>query len=259
MKKFILLFAMTIVILSVVEAQRITKIYGQDILGSNKPWVNFGTDTLQYTPTDNLKYNVNIRLAVVYENGSTALAKDDIIVLDLKIATSSIFKFDGDSLHYELTEDLAANDTLWIDLSGTNYESMVNYSNSFMATSNDNLGKISMTATVFRTSKFTVPTSNRNKTVDAYFLKTAGGSSSLIEKAIQNVQLFPNPVNSSLNITNLSNTKVEIFNVVGQRILTYGNAYGNLNVDMAAYPNGIYFVKMQNGKSVRTEKIKLVK
>ena len=82
---------------------------------------------------------------------------------------------------------------------------------------------------------------------------------SLKESSIEKVRIFPNPVNSNLNIANLSNTKVEIFNLVGQRIISHENVSGDLHVDMTAYSNGIYFVKMQNGKSTRTEKIKLVK
>jgi hypothetical protein len=256
MKKFILLFAMAIISLTAVEAQRITKIYGKNNMPAFPNWVNFETDTLKYNPTGNPpRLNVSVFFAIVYENGSTPLEKDDVIVLDLQLSTTSIFDDIGDTLFHVLDAPLAANDTLWIDLNNIPV-SMNMYPNVF--TEIGNLDKGSITAVLYRTSQFAVSSGNRTKQVTAHFLRTTG-SSSLTEKVIQNVQLFPNPVNSNLNITNLSNTKVEIFNVVGQRISAYENANGNLNVDMTAYPNGIYFVKMQNGKSVRTEKIKLVK
>jgi hypothetical protein len=52
---------------------------------------------------------------------------------------------------------------------------------------------------------------------------------------------------------------VEIYNIVGQQLVKYENISGDFSVDMSEYSNGIYFVRLQNGKSVRTEKIKLVK
>lgn len=252
MKKFILLLAIAIVSLTAaVEAQTITKIYGKNIQTAYSKWVNFETDTLRYE--NNTRLNVSLYFAAVYKNGSIALEANDIIAIDFRIASTSLF--DTDTLFYKLNSPLGANDTLLIEMGSS--ENMQYFVNSFRQIDSFR-DKASLTATVCKTSKF--PVTNVTKQVqDAYFLRLAPGTSSLAEKAIQNVQLFPNPVNSSLNITNLSNTKVEIFNVVGQRISIYENAYGNLNVDMTAYPNGIYFVKMQNGKSVRTEKIKLVK
>lgn len=245
---------MALVSLTSVEAQKITKIYGKNNMPIFPNWVNFETDTLQY---EGSRLGVGLYFAVVYENGPTALETGDIVTLDLRLSTTSIFDDIGDTLYYVLDAPLAANDTLWIDLNNVAIH-MNQYPNVFTQIDNYR-DKTSITATVFRTSKFIVPAANRNKQIqNAYFLRVTG-SSSLTEKSIQNVQLFPNPVNNSLNITNLNNTRVEIFNVVGQCMLTYDNMNGNLNIDMTAYPNGIYFVKMRNGKLVRTEKIKLVK
>ncbi len=254
MKKFILLFAVAaIASFTVVEAQTITKIYGKNTLGNN-PFVNFETDTLQYTPANNARLNVNVRFAIVYENGPIALATGDTIVLDLKIATKSIFDNDGDTLFYVLGEDLGANDTLLINMNSI-AENMQNFPNAF--TSLDEFrDEGPITATVFRTSKFSV--TNKNKQVTAYFLRIAN-SNSVAEKAIKNVQLYPNPVSSNLTITNLKNMNVEIYNVVGQRISHHEDISGDLSINMGEFPDGIYFVKMQNGKTVRTEKIKLVK
>ena len=253
MKKFILLFAMAVVSLTAVKAQTITKIYGKNIQPAYSNWIDFETDTLRYESKTRL--NVSLYFAVVYKNGSTALEANDIIALDFRIASTSLFNADGDTLFYKLNSPLGANDTLFIEMGDA--ENMQYFTNSFGQMDNFR-DKVALTATVFKTSKFSIPNGTK-QVANSHFLRLAEGTSPLTEKTIQNVQLFPNPVNSTLNITNLNNTKVEIFNVVGQRISTYDNATGNLNVDMTAYPNGIYFVKMQNGKSVRTEKIKLVK
>ena len=250
MKKFILLFVMAIVSFTVAEAQQISKILGK----ANYPstvYVDLDTDTMKHTTAF---ASTTFNFAIEYTNGSTPLDAGDIIVCDMYMTTitnGNSFT-EGDSVHYRLSQDLAAGETIQIEV--TTAIPLNNWWPNAIVTVGD-VSTFTLWAKVYYTSKFNV---NVQKSLKGIYLKTTP-QSSINESFIKNVQLFPNPVNSSLNITNLNNTKVEIYNVVGQRISTYENANGSLNIDMTAYPNGIYFVKMQNGKSVRTEKIKLVK
>jgi hypothetical protein len=84
-------------------------------------------------------------------------------------------------------------------------------------------------------------------------------STAVVESVMAKVKLYPNPVSDNLHITNLKNTNVEVYNVVGQRVYHFENVSEDLSINMKTFPDGIYFVKLQNGKAVRTEKIKLVK
>jgi hypothetical protein len=263
MKKFILLFATATMCFSAAEAQKITKIFGRNTMDFPEV-VNFETDTFQYVAQTSLhvgRHGVNAHFSILFENGDKLLKRGDTIVLDFKLGATSIFidEDDNDSLHYILTNDLAANDTLRIDLTGRIPVNLASYFNSFIEI-DEFRDEITLIATVYRTSNGIV-SFNQNKQLTAYFLRYLRKPTPPYntERTMQNIQIYPNPISSNLNITNLNNTKVEVFNVVGQQIIVHENANGSLHIDMTSYPNGVYFIKMQNGKSVRTEKIKLVK
>jgi hypothetical protein len=254
MKKFILLFTIVAIGFTSAQAQQgISKILGKVSLNATGPYFDLEKDTMKnVTAYDKLSFH----FAIEYTNGNTPLEAGDTIVFDVYISGmsngSSITL--GDSVHYVLKADLGAGDKIQMeDQSLCFFPVFNNYPNAHVTI--EDVTTFPVWAKVYYTSKFVV---NSQKMVTATFLKTKSNVS-LNESSIEKVKLFPNPVNSNLNITNLNNTKVEIFNLVGQRILSHENVSGDLHVDMSAYSNGIYFVKMQNEKSTRTEKIKLVK
>jgi len=86
-------------------------------------------------------------------------------------------------------------------------------------------------------------------------------STSVVETDnLKQVQVYPNPVNSSLKVENLDgSTDIGIYNVMGQVVRTIPSATGSIDVNMDDLSNGLYFVRMQNGQNVRTEKIQVVK
>ena len=89
----------------------------------------------------------------------------------------------------------------------------------------------------------------------------------LDEIMAENVDLtvVPNPSNGSFNLTvsgvEIENISIQIFNMQGQVLFTY--RIGELNgeysnrVDMSAFPDGIYFINIQNGQFSKTEKLVL--
>ena len=77
---------------------------------------------------------------------------------------------------------------------------------------------------------------------------------------LKNVKTYPNPVRDNLKIENLNEaTDINIYSVTGQLVRTILSAEGSTEIDMSNLSNGMYFIKMQNGNSVRTEKIQVVK
>ena len=244
MKKFILLFTVVLMGIASTQAQEISRLLGKT--GFQPTYINLETDTFKHTAALN---TISMTFAVEFTNGNTPLDSGNIIVLDGFIGGSAIA---NDSLKYELKANLGAGESIVIDIST---EAMGSWSNKYPpgldTTTFAFLGR------VYYTTKFNV---DKQKQATVVYVKTqTTNPPAIMETEIQVVKLYPNPVNSDLNIVNLKNTKVEIFNVVGQRIFNLENANGDVNINMVGYPNGIYFVKMQNGKSVRTEKIKLVK
>ena len=82
----------------------------------------------------------------------------------------------------------------------------------------------------------------------------------VLDANMESVKIYPSPVSDNLKIENLQEaTDISIYNVVGQVVRTVNSVMGSVEIDMSDLSNGLYFVKMQNSKSVRTEKIQVVK
>lgn len=76
------------------------------------------------------------------------------------------------------------------------------------------------------------------------------------DHSAQNIQVYPNPVKNILNFGNLTGlTTIEIYNQLGQLVLTQEVNSSQATVDMANFANGIYLVNIQAGGSVKSVKI----
>jgi hypothetical protein len=78
---------------------------------------------------------------------------------------------------------------------------------------------------------------------------------------LQEIKIFPNPVHdNNLKIESLNEAiDVEIYNITGQLIQKESAVMGNVNMDVSNLSNGLYILKIQNGKNVRTEKIQIMR
>lgn len=80
-------------------------------------------------------------------------------------------------------------------------------------------------------------------------------------KIVQNnseLILFPNPNNGkfTVNQTNVFNN-IEVFNILGKLIYSsiISNGQNEMEINLSNVPKGIYFVKLDNGEQITTEKI----
>ena len=161
-----------------------------------------------------------------------------------------------------LDEELGANEILPIKMEELGYDDVAlnSYGTGVItAIIRDTLYSINVSGKVLYASGYTsIPSAT--KTIRTYVMrKKSDPPPAVIESVMEQIKCYPNPVSSNLTITNLKNTTVELYNIVGQRIVQQENVSGDISIDMKEYPEGVYFVKIQNGKAVRTEKIKLVK
>jgi hypothetical protein len=83
-----------------------------------------------------------------------------------------------------------------------------------------------------------------------------------------NINVYPNPVSSRLNIefdvTREANITVEIYSIIGSRIATIYNernamGYKSVSYDVSNLPSGIYLVTVTNGQTRTTKKIQVSK
>jgi len=73
----------------------------------------------------------------------------------------------------------------------------------------------------------------------------------------KNVMIFPNPSKGLINIVNARNSKIEIFNINGQKIKEITNYSNFETIDLSNNISGIYIVKIINNESIITKKINI--
>lgn len=82
----------------------------------------------------------------------------------------------------------------------------------------------------------------------------ANGVLGLDDNNLTDVSIFPNPANTVLNISNADNATVEVYNILGQVMMTRANISVNETLDVANLATGTYLVKIDNGASITTKK-----
>jgi hypothetical protein len=92
---------------------------------------------------------------------------------------------------------------------------------------------------------------------------TISGITTDIAKAnvFKDVKLYPNPVrDNNLKIENVNeSTDISLYDIRGQLIQRQAAVRGNTSIDVSKLSNGLYMLKMQNGKNIRTEKIEIIR
>ncbi|MCL2291405.1 MAG: T9SS type A sorting domain-containing protein [Bacteroidetes bacterium] len=61
---------------------------------------------------------------------------------------------------------------------------------------------------------------------------------------IDSFQIFPNPANSEVNFKGNGLNRIEIYDVQGRKLTEHANITDNLQINVAKYESGVYFVKM---------------
>ncbi|MBO4739650.1 MAG: T9SS type A sorting domain-containing protein, partial [Bacteroidales bacterium] len=87
------------------------------------------------------------------------------------------------------------------------------------------------------------------------FNKTTG----IVENALEEVKIYPNPARNILYINNVENANIDIYSIAGQRVKTIKNVTGNQDIDVSDMANGMYILRMQDGQNTRVEKIQVIK
>ena len=262
MKKLILLLAAVTCLLST-QAQTITKITAK---ANTYPYTDL-VDGIVFEYTSPTFASIAFFIKYTFQNGSVALDAGDTIVVKGTFGNNSYFpevegaeknsKFEYAHFH-RLTSNLPANGTVEIAIPIS--EPMNGHLNAPVQV-NDTTYSLRICGEVIHISNpnYVVNAVSTRKCNTVMLLKRAQTTSIAEVNGMSKIRLYPNPVNSDLTITNLKGINVEIYNIVGQQIIYHENASGDLSVDMSNLPDGVYFVKLKDGKIVRTEKIKLVK
>ncbi len=74
-----------------------------------------------------------------------------------------------------------------------------------------------------------------------------------------NINIYPNPTNNIIYITNAQNSTIYVYNILGKIVISIDNADKFNTIDMSSYAQGTYIVKIINNKDIITRKINLIK
>jgi hypothetical protein len=79
------------------------------------------------------------------------------------------------------------------------------------------------------------------------------------ENSFVNLQIFPNPTQGVLNISGIKDgsvVRITVFNQTGQQVLAQ-TIENDFQIDLHDFPAGLYFLKLDDGFSVKYEKVVL--
>ena len=83
-----------------------------------------------------------------------------------------------------------------------------------------------------------------------------GTTASTISNELKQTSLFPSPANNQLQIRNNNNvvSKVEIFNLIGKKLISVNLSKNNQTINTSSLSNGIYLVKLSDENNISTSK-----
>jgi len=81
-------------------------------------------------------------------------------------------------------------------------------------------------------------------------------TSTFAENIIEsNINIYPNPIKNILNITNINNSDINIYNLSGQIIYSEKVYQDNIRIDFSDFQNGVYIISVKNNSEIKTYKI----
>ena len=88
---------------------------------------------------------------------------------------------------------------------------------------------------------------------------SSDGVLSVTDIALENIRLYPNPASTILNISNAENADIEIYNLLGQLIVTKNNLDRDDQIEVASLKTGTYLVKISKDNAIKVEKLVIAK
>ncbi len=84
---------------------------------------------------------------------------------------------------------------------------------------------------------------------------SSNGVLGLNQHQMQDISLYPNPANETINLKNAENTNIEIFDITGKQIYTQENITVNQQINISSLKSGIYFINISRDNLTTTKKL----
>ena len=85
------------------------------------------------------------------------------------------------------------------------------------------------------------------------------GATGISEVAEGEVNVYPNPATTVINIDNAEGAQVSVFDINGRMISNIESASANQTIDASNFAKGMYIVRIANGNNVITKKVSVVR
>lgn len=83
-----------------------------------------------------------------------------------------------------------------------------------------------------------------------------GNPSSISENEVTNFNIYPNPANSTVSVSNVTiGSTVTIIDVMGKRVYATKAVYTTVDLSVETLSNGIYFIEIENNGAVAQKKL----
>ncbi len=97
---------------------------------------------------------------------------------------------------------------------------------------------------------------NNDFGISPFYLRTTAAASGIENIASLDFNYYPNPASDVINVNAQGNIqKIELYNINGQVVKSIEPNNEKATLDISTLPNGLYLMKVQNDKSVKTVKI----
>lgn len=85
------------------------------------------------------------------------------------------------------------------------------------------------------------------------------GTTGINEIAEGEVNVYPNPATTVINIANAEGAQISVFDINGRMISNVESASANQTIDASNFAKGMYIVRIANGNNVITKKVSVVR
>ena len=194
----------------------------------------------------NLGMNEDLNPSVVLQNnGPDVPANSDTVFIDIEIENNFIGSM------YMLGSQIA-------QLGAGQMTALGSQTPLFTASDlndNDITGTFHMCYTIRIAGAAVDPVSSNNRAC----LTINRGATGINEIAEGEVNVYPNPATTVINIDNAEGAQVSVFDINGRMVSNVNNASANQTIDASNFAKGMYIVRIANGNNVITKKVNVVR
>lgn len=123
----------------------------------------------------------------------------------------------------------------------------------------DQLGLVDGSIEMCYTLRIVGQTTDPDASNDQVCIQVNRGTVGINEIAAGEINVYPNPATSVINVANAEGAQISVFDMNGRRVANVENASANEMINSANFAEGLYIVRIVDGQNVTTKKVSVVR